>query len=77
MMTRKEVNEYIGSRIKMFRENRGFTQGQLGKMLNPKRSTSMISSIELAERNPDAYVVYQIAVNLKIAMEELLPRSLR
>jgi transcriptional regulator with XRE-family HTH domain len=73
-MDRQGIKDYIGSRVKMFRENRNLTQRELGGMLEPHRSVSMISGIELGTQNVDLYLAYQIAVALKIELTDLLPR---
>lgn len=60
----------FGKKIKNLRQERGYTQEELGKLLNVSRST--ISSWEIGRTFPDIEMIFQISRILDISIDFLL-----
>ena len=59
----------LGKRIKTLREQKGYTQLELGALIG--KDFQAISRIELGRVNPSAYIVHQIARALRVSMNEI------
>jgi len=62
----------IGERIRLIRERRGLSLKDLANSL--RISSAYLSQMETNKRDIDAKLVYRIAVELKVAVEELYPK---
>jgi transcriptional regulator with XRE-family HTH domain len=68
---KEALYKIIGDRIKSHRESMNISQLQLSKNLDISRSS--ISNIEVGRHQVPLYTLYDIAKDLKIDVNELLP----
>lgn len=70
---RDKLNQEIGSRLKRIRESctPKLTQGELADMLGVKRTS--ITNIEQGTQRATLYLVYLLAEQLRIPLEQILP----
>ncbi|MGX7688064.1 helix-turn-helix domain-containing protein [Flectobacillus roseus] len=66
--------EQIGTRIKHFRKQKGFSQEELASLVNISRSS--VVNIENFKQNPSLFLIYQIAQALEIPSYRLLPEKI-
>ncbi len=64
------ITNLVGTRIRILRAERNFTQQQLADLANIPRAT--IASVEKDDANPSLMVVYKIAVALGVTVDELV-----
>ncbi len=69
-MDKKILNTAIGSRIKMARENMGWTQEELAEKID--RSTQFISTIERGVAGPSLGTIISLCEVLNVSSEWLL-----
>jgi len=70
-MSNLSVNlRFIGDRIKVLREEKNLTQGELAKRANIAQST--LSYIESGQKSPTIYTVAALAFGLDISVSEIL-----
>lgn len=53
-------DEYIGKQIRRFRNERNLSAGQLGQMVNPKKTESAVTSWERGRTSPDGDILIQL-----------------
>jgi len=63
----------LGKRIKTLREERGLTQPELGALID--KDYQVLGRIENGRVNPSSFIVYQIALALKVTMGEVFDFS--
>jgi len=59
----------LGKRIKQLREERKLTQPELGALID--KDYQVIGRLENGRVNPSSFLVYRIALALKVSMNEL------
>ena len=69
-MDKKSLNIAIGNRIKLARENMGWTQEELAEKIN--RSTQFISTIERGVAGPSLETIISLCEVLNVSSEWLL-----
>lgn len=69
-MDKKSLNVAIGNRIKLSRENMGWTQEELAEKIN--RSTQFISTIERGVAGPSLETIINLCEVLNVSSEWLL-----
>jgi len=70
-LTNFKIN--LGKRIKELREERKLTQPQLGALIN--KDYQVLGRIENGRVNPSSFLVYQIAMALKVSMDDVFDFS--
>lgn len=65
---------YLGERIARVRTEKGLTQGQLGKALDPPVTRATVSNIESAKQRCMAHTLTQLARALGVEVGELTSR---
>jgi transcriptional regulator with XRE-family HTH domain len=63
----------LGRRIHVLRAERGWTQEQLGKQLNPPVTRASIANIEMGKQRLLVHTLVQITDILKLKLQDLLP----
>jgi DNA-binding XRE family transcriptional regulator len=63
----------LGSRIRSFREERGFSQEELGFRSNLHRT--YISEVELGQKNPTYLTLLKISEALSVNILDLIPKN--
>lgn len=63
----------LGTTLKTLREQRGFKQEELAKMIGVDRTS--LSSYENNKRVPDIYILWRMADIFQISLDELVGRS--
>lgn len=69
------TQQEIGVRISQLRKNKGYSQGELAKLLNISRPS--LTQIELGKRNLSAIELKTIADNLSISIDQLLSTNFK
>lgn len=70
-MADKSITAHVAKRIKHYRELKGLTQEELGKMVGVKHNT--ISAYESGINRPDMDILYKIAKALDVSIDDLFP----
>lgn len=70
-MDKKELNKYVGKKIKKYRLLAGMKQSELGEKLGVKHNT--ISAYESGTNAPDQNLLFKISDILGISIDELFP----
>lgn len=70
-MSKENISNYIGRRIKAFRELKGMTQKELGISIGVEHNT--ISSYETGTNRPRDNILFAIARVLNISINDLFP----
>lgn len=52
--------QYIGKQIRRYRKDRGWSAGQLGQMVEPKKTESAVTSWERGRTQPDGDILIQL-----------------
>lgn len=68
-----EFKTNLGKRIKTLREQRKLTQPELGTLID--KDYQALGRIENGRVNPSSFIVYQIALALKVSMNEIFDFS--
>ena len=68
---RKEITRFVGARIRYYRKINRMTQKQLGERVDVQHNT--ISSYENGNSEADYTVLFKIAQNLDISINDLFP----
>lgn len=66
-----DTNKFVGSKIKEFREARGWTQDQLAEKLNTTRQT--ISRYESGTRKTNQDVLFDLSVLFNVKIDSFFP----
>lgn len=66
-----ELNNYIGNKIRYFREENGFSQEKLANLLHTSRQT--ISRYENGDRKASQDVLYELAQLFDKSMDDFFP----
>lgn len=72
-MDDKELNKYIGQKIKFFRQQLGLTQAELGKKIGVKNST--ISGYEIGTRIPKRDFLFKVSNALNVPIDDFFPKT--
>lgn len=70
-MNEKELNEYVGNRIREERKKKRLTQGELGELIGVKHNT--ISAYEKGRNAPEQNAIFKIALALDVKVDDLFP----
>lgn len=70
-MKERDLAEFVGSRIKFFRKQKGLTQAELGKLIRRRNNT--VSNYETGTISPEQDALFAIANALNISVNELFP----
>lgn len=71
VMEKHTFNKKLAKQIKVVRESKGLSQGQLAKLCGGKPKQA-IQRVEAGLVMPSAYFVFQIARSLKVPVAELM-----
>ena len=66
------LNEFVGNKIKTFREARGMTQDMLADKLNTTRQT--ISRYENGDRKANQDVLFELSVIFGVKVDDFFPK---
>ena len=66
-----ELNKFIGTKIKKFRESRNMTQDELAELLNTTRQS--ISRYENGERKANQDLLFELASIFKVSLDDFFP----
>lgn len=66
-----DTNKFVGSKIKEFREARGWTQDQLAEKLNTTRQT--ISRYESGTRKTNQDVLFDLSIIFNVKVDDFFP----
>lgn len=66
-----DTNKFVGSKIKEFRESRGWTQDQLADKLNTTRQT--ISRYESGSRKTNQDVLFDLSIIFNVKVDDFFP----
>ena len=66
-----DLNKFIGSKIKSFRESRDMTQDDLADLLNTTRQS--ISRYENGERKANQDLLFELASIFKVSLDDFFP----
>lgn len=69
-LDKKSFQILLGKRIRQLREEKNFSQTELGNLCDIERSN--MNRIEAGNTNPSSYLLYQIAEKLGVEASELL-----
>jgi len=69
MTDKKELQVYVGKRIKLLRESKKISQQDLAALCNIEKAN--FSRIEAGNTNPTIYTLFKIARNLGVDLSEL------
>jgi transcriptional regulator with XRE-family HTH domain len=69
---KKDLLKDIGSKIKVLRESKGFTQVQLVGEIMGDIDTTNISRIEAGRTNPTVFTLYRIAEALEVSLSDIV-----
>lgn len=72
-MNDKEVNKYIGSKIKEYRKQKGITQKELADLVGLKNSG--ISNYEQGTRIPKRDFLFKVANALNVSIDDFFPKT--
>lgn len=67
--------ELLGAGIRKARENRGMTQAELGRSLQPPSTRASIANIENGKQRVLVHTLSQLAKTLQVEVWELIPVS--
>lgn len=70
-LTNFKIN--LGKRIKELREERKLTQPELGALID--KDYQVLGRIENGRVNPSSFLIYQIAMALKVSMSDIFDFS--
>ena len=68
---KQRINEFVGSRIREIRKNRGLTQKELGEKIGVKHNT--ISSYEKGTNEPEQEMLFKMADVLDVSINDFFP----
>ena len=66
-----ELNKFIGTKIKKFRESRNMTQDELAELLDTTRQS--ISRYENGERKANQDLLFELASIFKVSLDDFFP----
>lgn len=69
MTDKKELQVFVGKRIKLLRESKKISQQDLAALCNIEKAN--FSRIEAGNTNPTIYTLFKIARNLGVDLSEL------
>lgn len=72
-MNEKDLNSFVGNRIREFRTKKGMTQKKLGELVGVKHNT--ISSWESGINAPEQNNIFKIAKALDVKVDDLFPQD--
>lgn len=72
-MNPKELDKYVGNKIREFRKRRNLTQKELGEKIGVKHNT--ISAYENGTNSPEQTMLFKIARALEIKVDDLFPTT--
>lgn len=73
MSIRQSANAQVGLRIRQLRRQRGWTGAELGRRLQPARTSSAVSDMELGKTNFTLRLLDMLADTFDISVGELFP----
>lgn len=76
MSTQKRENElsiFVGKKIREFRKKKGFTQKDLGRMIDKKDNT--ISNYETGTISPEQDALFALSRALEVSIDDFFPLS--
>lgn len=69
-MDKKELQEHLGEKIRLIREEKGLSQQELASLCDFEKSN--MSRIEAGNTNPTIFTLYKISRALKVKLSELV-----
>ena len=72
-MKRKPEDFYVllGNRVRLFRQQRGLTQEQIGSRLTPTMTRASLANIETGKQRVLAHTLIQLSAALDVSLDDL------